>query len=199
MAIEKAPMIWPRNRRASAWLLGVAAAAALCGCTIERSSQGSRITADPNEWIINGRTTKADVLRIFGPPDRIQRQLDGDVFTYSYLSKYSREFAVEEPASDLGFSYKRTDEKADRLVVLFGKEGVVSGFGYRRGTVEMPTGVVGMTPFAGDGAPQSPKPPAPTLRPVAESGGPAAAPFQPASPDPSSGSAVSATAGSRAP
>jgi hypothetical protein len=135
-------------------VIGLAAAAVLGACTIERSTVGSRLAADPNEWIINGRTTKVDVLRIFGPPDRIQRQLDGDVFIYSYVSTYSREFTIEEPASDIGMSYTSSDVKSDRLVVLFGKEGVVSAFGYRRGTLEMPRGIAGMTPFGGESPPE---------------------------------------------
>src|SRR5262245_55128490 len=84
---------------------------ALSACEIERVSQGVRLRADPNEWIVNGRTNKSDVLRIFGPPDRIQRQLDGDIFTYSYLRKHAQSFSLEAPRTDIGLSYKKVDER----------------------------------------------------------------------------------------
>jgi hypothetical protein len=143
---------------AMVWVLG--AAALLAGCEITRVYQGSQLRADPNEWIINGQTTKGDVLRVFGPPDRIQRQLDGDIFTYSYMRRDSRRFRLQSPVvTNFQFlSYTRIDEKADRMVVLFDRMGVVSSFGYRRGTEELPAGVTGMRRSGGDRPPSLPRP-----------------------------------------
>jgi outer membrane protein assembly factor BamE (lipoprotein component of BamABCDE complex) len=136
-----------RRRRSELALLALLALG-LSGCEIVRVYQGSQLTADPYEWINSGQTTKSDVLRVFGPPDLIQRQLDGDVFTYAYLRKDTRTFTIEEPViTDLEFlTYTRIDEKSDRLVVLFDKAGVVSAFGYRRSTEELPQGLTGRTP-----------------------------------------------------
>jgi hypothetical protein len=173
-----------RSRRAS-FALMMAAFTALCACSIERTLQGAQLRADPNEWIINGRTTKADVLRIFGPPERIQRQMDGDVFMYSYVRRESREISLEEPTTDIGFSYKRSEELADRLVVLFGRDGVVKGFGYRPGTRETPGMMAGINPFGGDRGPAKPQVPAGTA---------AVLPVPPAVTEGENASAVSAVA-----
>jgi hypothetical protein len=124
----------------------VAGLVALSACEIQRVSQGVRLRADPHEWIVDGVTRKGDVLRIFGPPTEIQRQLDGDVFTYSYMLKDERSFSLEAPRTDLGISYKQVDERHDRLVVLFDKQGLVSGFGYSADTEQMP-GIASLRPL----------------------------------------------------
>src|SRR3989304_4527046 len=68
-----------------------------CGCSIGRVYMGSEIRYDPNEKIKIGFTTKGEILEIFGPPDRIQKQYDGDIFAYAYLRKNSSTFTIEEP------------------------------------------------------------------------------------------------------
>jgi outer membrane protein assembly factor BamE (lipoprotein component of BamABCDE complex) len=111
------------------------------GCTIGRVYIGSEIKHDPKEKIQNGVTTKSQILEIFGPPDLVQRQFDGDVFLYAYLRKNSTKFYIEEPyITNLTiFSYSRIQQKKDSLVVLFDKEGVVKNYGYQRGTSELTT------------------------------------------------------------
>jgi hypothetical protein len=171
-----------RKRRSECALLALLGML-LSGCEVVRVYQGSQLTADPYEWINSGQTTKADVLRVFGPPDLIQRQLDGDVFTYAYLRKDTRTFTIEEPViTDLEFlSYTRIDEKTDRLVVLFDRAGIVSAFGYRRSTEELPQGLTGMSsgkPSQRIPPPALPPPPAAPTPPV-----PDAIPDADASPD----------------
>ena len=61
----------------------------LWGCSIGRIYVGSEIRHDPKEKIKTGSTTKSEILEIFGPPDRIQKQYDGDIFVYAYLRKNS--------------------------------------------------------------------------------------------------------------
>ena len=68
-----------------------------CSCSIGRVYMGSEIRYDPNEKIKIGSTTKGEILEIFGPPDRIQKQYDGDIFVYAYLRKNSSTFTLEEP------------------------------------------------------------------------------------------------------
>ena len=109
------------------------------GCTIGRVYIGSEIKHDPKEEIRNGLTTKSQILAIFGPPDLVQRQFDGDIFIYAFLRKNSTKFAIEEPyITKLAlFTYTRIQQKKDSLVILFDKGGVVKDYGYQRGTQEL--------------------------------------------------------------
>jgi outer membrane protein assembly factor BamE (lipoprotein component of BamABCDE complex) len=111
----------------------------ICGCTIGRIYKGSEIRHDPNEKITIGSTTKGEILEIFGPPVRIQKQYDGDVFIYAYYQKNSSVLTIEEPyfTNMLIFQYSREQQKMDGLVVLFDKNGVVKNFGFQRGTKEL--------------------------------------------------------------
>ena len=113
----------------------------LWGCSIGRVYVGSEIRHDPKEKIKTGITTKSDILEIFGPPDRIQKQYDGDIFVYAYLRKNSTKFTIEEPyLTNLTlFQYSRVQQKKDALVILFDKEGVVKNYGYQKGTPELTT------------------------------------------------------------
>jgi outer membrane protein assembly factor BamE (lipoprotein component of BamABCDE complex) len=109
------------------------------GCTIGRVYIGSEIRSDPKEKIQIGLTTKSRILEIFGPPDRIAQQYDGDIFIYAYLRKNSSKFVLEEPylTNWKLFTYTRIQEKKDQLVILFDKEGVVKNYGYQRGVLEL--------------------------------------------------------------
>jgi outer membrane protein assembly factor BamE (lipoprotein component of BamABCDE complex) len=100
---------------------------------------GSEIRDDPDQKIRIGSTTKSEILEIFGPPDRIQMQYDGDIFVYAYLRKNTSKFTVEEPyfTNLLIFQYTRVQQKKDGLVILFDKDGVVKNYGYQRGTQEL--------------------------------------------------------------
>jgi outer membrane protein assembly factor BamE (lipoprotein component of BamABCDE complex) len=110
-----------------------------CGCSIGRIYKGSEIRYDPNEKIKLGSTTKGEILEIFGPPLRIQKQFDGDVFIYAYYQKNSSVLTIEEPyfTNILIFEYTREQQKMDGLVILFDKNGVVKNFGFQRGTKEL--------------------------------------------------------------
>jgi outer membrane protein assembly factor BamE (lipoprotein component of BamABCDE complex) len=110
-----------------------------CGCSIQRIYKGSEIRHDPNEKITIGDTTKGEILQIFGPPLRIQKQFDGDVFIYAYYQKNSTVLTIEEPyfTNMLIFEYTREQQKMDGLVILFDKNGVVKNFGFQRGTKEL--------------------------------------------------------------
>ena len=110
-----------------------------CGCSIGRIYKGSEIKHDPNEKITIGSTTKGEILEIFGPPLRIQKQFDGDVFIYAYYQMNSSVLTIEEPyfTNVTVFQYTREQEKTDSLVILFDRAGVVKNFGFNRGTKEL--------------------------------------------------------------
>ena len=112
-----------------------------CSCSIGRVYMGSEIRHDPNEKIKIGSTTKGEILGIFGPPDRIQKQYDGDIFVYVYLRKNSSTLTLEEPyfTNFVIFQYTRVQQKKDGLIILFDKDGVVKNFGFQKGTQELTT------------------------------------------------------------
>ncbi|MCX8117040.1 MAG: outer membrane protein assembly factor BamE [Desulfobacterota bacterium] len=109
------------------------------GCSIGRVYIGSEFRSDPGETIKPGLTTKSQILQIFGPPDRIQRQYDGDIFVYTFLRKNSTKFTLEEPyfTNITLFHYSKVQQKSDSLVILFDKEGTVKNYGFRKGTSEL--------------------------------------------------------------
>lgn len=111
----------------------------VCSCRIGRVYIGSEIKDDPRERVVIGATTKSEILKIFGPPYRVQKQYDGDIFVYDYFRKNSTRLTLEEPVftNITFFEFKRIQQKKDSLVILFDKDGVVKSYGYHRGTMEL--------------------------------------------------------------
>jgi len=111
----------------------------VCSCRIGRVYIGSEIKDDPRERVVIGATTKSEILKIFGPPYRVQKQYDGDIFVYDYFRKNSTTLTLEEPVftNITFFEFKRIQQKRDSLVILFDKDGVVKSYGYHRGTMEL--------------------------------------------------------------
>jgi len=111
----------------------------VCGCSMGRVYMGSEIKYDPKEKIKIGSTTKGEILETFGPPDKIQKQYDGDIFVYAFLRKNSSKLMIEEPyfTNFSIFQYTRIQQKKDGLVILFDKNGVVKNYGFNRGTTEL--------------------------------------------------------------
>jgi hypothetical protein len=109
------------------------------GCTIVRTYVGNELPAVADGQLVPGTTTKAEVLRDLGPPDRLVRQYEGDVFVYAYVRRNESSIELEEPVITRLriFSYTKEEEKSDRLVVLFDRSGVVTGVGFRRGTEQL--------------------------------------------------------------
>jgi hypothetical protein len=110
------------------------------GCTtIGRSYRGVHLRADP-ALIVEGRTTKSEVLRLFGPPDFINHQTTGDAFVYRFEQVNSTSVRVWDPITrNNWFTYNRLNERSDRLVVLFDFLGVVNGVAHDRNVEDMPT------------------------------------------------------------
>jgi hypothetical protein len=108
-------------------------------CTIQRDFVGNEFPEPPEGSIAIGRTTKGEVLELVGPPDRILRQFDGDVFVYAYIRRNATTIAIEEPVITnlMIFTYQKSQEKSDRLVVFFDRSGLVSGVGFLRGTAQL--------------------------------------------------------------
>ncbi len=110
-----------------------------CGCVIGRVYVGSEIKDDLQDKIGVGATTKGEILRIYGPPDTVRRQYDGDVFIYRYFRRNYSILNISEPVFTrlTIFSYSRVQQKDDSLVILFDKDGAVKSYGFHRGTSEL--------------------------------------------------------------
>lgn len=117
----------------------VAAALLATACTIERAYVGNEFEELPEGSVIVGQTSKREILELMGAPDRILRQYDGDVFVYAYIRRNATTIAIEEPVITnlMIFTYVKTQEKSDRLVVFFDRSGLLSGLGFRRGTQQL--------------------------------------------------------------
>ncbi|HLC17378.1 MAG TPA: outer membrane protein assembly factor BamE [Thermodesulfovibrionia bacterium] len=108
------------------------------GCSIIRVYEGEPLKLDEQELSQNikiGSTTKAEVLKVLGPPARFVRQFDGDIFVYEYVRNKGHMFEVKEPilTQTKLFLYKKVHSERDLLVVLFDKSGVVLNFGFKSG------------------------------------------------------------------
>lgn len=89
--------------------------------------------------LVEGQSSKGDVLRLFGPPDQITHQTDGDVFVYAYERQNYSSIRVRDPITGTTwFTYTRQLDNHDRLVVLFDYLGVVRGVAVDHHTEEMP-------------------------------------------------------------
>ena len=73
----------------------VAAVLLTTACTIQRDYVGNEFKDLPEGSVVVGQTTKREILEQMGPPDRILRQYDGDVFVYAYIRRNASTFAVE--------------------------------------------------------------------------------------------------------
>jgi hypothetical protein len=114
------------------------AAVVVNGCTIGRYYNGAPLRAEPAA-IVEGQSTRGDVLRQFGPPTQIMHQTDGDAFVYTYQQYNYSSFRVQDPV--LGytwFTYSRQLENRDRLLVLFDFTGVVRSVAIDHHVADMP-------------------------------------------------------------
>jgi len=109
------------------------------GCTtIGRSYRGVPLRGDPSA-IVEGQSTKSDVLRLFGPPDVINHQTTGDAFVYRYRRQNSTQVRVQDPITNINwFTYNRLNEQFDRMVVIFDFIGIVRGVAHEQNVEDMP-------------------------------------------------------------
>lgn len=114
------------------------AVAGLSGCTVGRYYKDVPLRGDPST-LVEGQSTKSDVLRIFGPPVQIMHQTDGDAFVYAYERQNYSSFRLQDPITGINwFTYTRQLDNHDRIVVLFDYTGVVRGVAVDHHTEEMP-------------------------------------------------------------
>jgi outer membrane protein assembly factor BamE (lipoprotein component of BamABCDE complex) len=125
-------------RSTAALLLACAVAPLAHGCTVARYYRGVPLRSDP-AVLVEGQSTKADVLHLFGPPVQITHQTDGDAFVYAYDRENFSSLTLREPISgQMLFTYRRDFDKRDTLVVLFDYAGVVRGVAVDHHTEDLP-------------------------------------------------------------
>lgn len=125
--------------RARAAAVLVACLLPLAGCTVTRLYGGTQLRGDPAR-ITEGQTTRSDVLKLLGPPDAIEHQVWGDAFVYRYRQVNSASITIDDFlfTGQTIFSFGRTFDHSDTLIVLFDFNGIVNGLAVDRDTEEMP-------------------------------------------------------------
>jgi outer membrane protein assembly factor BamE (lipoprotein component of BamABCDE complex) len=120
-------------------LLSLLPLALLSGCTVARYYNGVPLRGDTAK-IVQGTSTRTDVLREFGAPTQIMHQTNGDAFVYTYLRWNYASFQLRDPITGTTwFTYTRQFENRDRLLVVFDFAGVVRDIAVDNHVHEMPT------------------------------------------------------------
>jgi outer membrane protein assembly factor BamE (lipoprotein component of BamABCDE complex) len=93
----------------------------MVGCG--RRLVGQPINEDNIPKIAVGRTTRDDILKLFGAPYEIEAKGDQEVLTYLHGTTFSWTAIV----------YTETQDKADILTVFIDQKGIVSNYVFSKG------------------------------------------------------------------
>jgi len=98
----------------------------LCLLTVActRHLVGSPVREENIPKIVIGKTTRANVLQLFGSPYRIESAGDKEILTYVY---------GEEIVGSIGI-YTERRQRADVLIVYIDRAGVVSDYSFSKET-----------------------------------------------------------------
>lgn len=109
------------------------------GCTITRLYGGAQLRGDPAQ-IVKGESTRGEILELLGPPDSIEHQVWGDAFVYRYRQVNSASITIDDFlfTGQTIFSFGRTFDHSDTLIVLFDFNGVVNAVAVDRDTDDLP-------------------------------------------------------------
>ena len=91
------------------------------GCS--RQLVGQPIREDLVPKIVDGKTTRAEILTLFGSPYRIESRGDGETLIYLYGT---------ESVWTVGL-YTEVQRQADILTITLDRNGVVSAHGFSKG------------------------------------------------------------------
>jgi len=92
----------------------------IVGCL--RSIVGSPIHSESISRVEAGKTTKAEVLRLFGSPYQIESSGEREIFTYIYAKTTVIWYIL----------YTQQNQEADVLTFFFDKAGVVSNYSFSK-------------------------------------------------------------------
>ena len=119
-------------------VIGCLTATAAAGCTIGRYYTGVPLRGEPSA-LVEGESTRSDVLRLFGPPTEITHQPSGDAFVYRYQQENTSTLRLQDPVTGVNwFTYSRDLNQRDTLVVIFDFTGVVRSYAVDHRTEELP-------------------------------------------------------------
>lgn len=130
----------------------------LCsGCiSFGRTSEGNPIPEEALAKIVEGKTTRAEVLEMLGSPmavetanitnlaeqalaqyegEKLTLQIDPALFNDVYI--YERKETVHFVLMLILFNYYSSDQRSDRLAVFFDKDGTVLGLGWTPGRKDL--------------------------------------------------------------
>ena len=106
-------------------ILAAAALFALGGCYFGKKNEDR--TWDPAlvARIEPGKTTKAQVLQLLGPPQQVVRLLESEAYMYTHsIEKATNTFLVV-------LNLSRTDKQYDAITVIINRQDVVTAVGSR--------------------------------------------------------------------
>ena len=97
----------------------------MLGCVLSQTTDGTRLSDEQVDQIVVGRSTRADVSRILGAPDRIiYANLEHDpLLERAY--QYKRNMRKTTYFTIILFSASRADSNIDNVIVFFDDEGLV--------------------------------------------------------------------------
>lgn len=98
----------------------------MAGCAA-RHLVGSPIKEEGVHKIVAGKTTRAEILSLFGPPYRVESKNDQEVLTYFYGKQSNWTILL----------YSESRHSADILNVYLNQNGIVSNYAFSEG-VAMP-------------------------------------------------------------
>ena len=130
-------------QRSWAWLLLLALTLPAVGCVVAQTSDGTGIDAEVAAQIKAGTSTRADVTRLLGPPDKIvfsNREHDP---LFEKVYQYRRNKKRQSAMFLVLFSMFRSDSKWDNVSVFFDEQGLVEHVGIQLDADEAAYG----TPF----------------------------------------------------
>lgn len=115
------------------WLaiVGLACVAITSGCVLSQTTDGQPIEEIPVSEIVVGKTTRADVTRLLGPPDEViySNQDHDPLFEQAY--RYRRTKNKQSALFLVIFSTHRSDTQYDHVMVFFDRDGRVEHVGTR--------------------------------------------------------------------
>jgi outer membrane protein assembly factor BamE (lipoprotein component of BamABCDE complex) len=99
--------------------------ALLGGCYFGKSKDDRPWNRESVDRIQAGKTTKAEVLQILGPPKQIVRLLESEAYMYTHtVSKDTGTFLVI-------LNFSRSDRQYDAITVIINRQDVVTAVGAR--------------------------------------------------------------------
>ena len=107
------------------WILVAAALAVLNGCYLSKKRDDRPWPAEVVAKIEVGKTTKADVLRLLGPPKQVVRLLESEAYMYIASAEKNSGLVL------LVLNLSRSDRQYDAVTVIINRQDIVTAVGSR--------------------------------------------------------------------